>query len=265
MTARRTAHETRELIRTTALRLFRERGYDATTMRLVAQEAGVAVGNAYHHAASKDELVQELYLEVNREHVARTRARLDGGDLGERLRLTWHTSLDVFAPYHRFGAESIGAAVRPGSPASPFSPASAQSAALSRGLFREVVEGARPAVPAALRDDLVEALWLVQLGLTAAWVHDESPGAERTRALVDRVAPLVGRAVALARLPVARGLAQEVLALVRSVVPAAGGAGAGAAAAVPTEGPSADRPADGGSLEPPADGASVELPGEERR
>ncbi|WP_136518885.1 MULTISPECIES: TetR/AcrR family transcriptional regulator [Cellulomonas] len=217
---RRTALETRELIRTTALRLFAERGYDATTMRLVAQEAGVAVGNAYHHAASKDALVQELYLEVNRAHVELARTRLRPGDLGERLRTTWHAALDVFGPYHRFGAESIGAAVRPGSPASPFSPASAPSADLARDLLREVVTGATPAVPADLRDDLVQALWLAHLGVTAAWVHDDSPDARRTRELVDAAAPLVARLVRLARLPVARGLVQDLLALVRRIGPA---------------------------------------------
>ncbi|MFS0704064.1 TetR family transcriptional regulator [Cellulomonas sp. 179-A 9B4 NHS] len=211
---RRTASETRELIRATALRLFAERGYDATTMRLVAQEAGVAVGNAYHHVASKDVLVQELYLEVNRTHVAVARERLQPGDLGERLRTTWHAALDVFAPFHRFGAESIGAAVRPGSPASPFSPASAPSAELARGLLADVVDGATPRVPADLRDDLVAALWLAHLGVTAAWVHDPTPDARRTRELVDAAAPLVSRLVRLARLPVAHGVAGDVLALV---------------------------------------------------
>ena len=88
MSPRRSAEETRELIRGTALRLFRERGYDATTMRVVAQEAGVAVGNAYHHFGSKDDLVQELYREVNREHAERVRPVLaEGGDLAERLRV----------------------------------------------------------------------------------------------------------------------------------------------------------------------------------
>lgn len=214
MSPRRTADETRELIRTTALRLFREHGYDATTMRVVAQEAGVAVGNAYHHFASKDDLVQEVYLEVNREHAVRARSALDaGGDLATRLRATWHAGLDAFAPYRRFGAESIGAAIRPGSPASPFSATSAPSAALSRGLFREVVDGASPAVPAALRADLPELLWLAQLGVVTAWVHDGTPDVRRTRALVDGAAPLVGRLVSLARLPVARGVAEDALRL----------------------------------------------------
>ena len=56
--------DTKALVLATALRLFRERGYAATTMRAIAQEAGVATGNAYYHFASKDHLVQELYLDV---------------------------------------------------------------------------------------------------------------------------------------------------------------------------------------------------------
>ncbi|UZN04463.1 TetR/AcrR family transcriptional regulator [Cellulomonas sp. S1-8] len=218
MSARRSADETRELIRTTALRLFRERGHDATTMRVVAQEAGVAVGNAYHHFGSKDDLVQELYLEVNRTQVAQARALLqDGGDLAARLRTALHAGIDAFTPYRQFGVESVGAAIRPGSPASPFSDSSASTADLSRSLFREVVDGARPAVPAALRADLPELLWLAQVGLTVFWVHDTSPDARRTRTLVDGVAPLVGRLVSLSRLPVASGAAQDVLRLFASV------------------------------------------------
>ena len=54
------SEDTKALVRATALRLFRERGYAATTMRAIAQEAGVATGNAYYHFASKDHLVQEL-------------------------------------------------------------------------------------------------------------------------------------------------------------------------------------------------------------
>ncbi|WP_087509615.1 TetR/AcrR family transcriptional regulator [Cellulomonas iranensis] len=220
MSARRTADETRDLIRTTALHLFRERGFDATTMRAVAQEAGVAVGNAYHHFASKDDLVQEVYLEVNREHAARARTALaTGGDLTSRLRATWHAGLDAFGPYRRFGVESIGVAIRPGSAASPFSASSAPSADLSRAIFREVVDGASPAVPAHLRADLPELLWLAQLGVVVAWVHDTTPDQRRVRALVDGAAPLVGRLVGLARLPVARGVAEDALRLLRAVRP----------------------------------------------
>ena len=44
----RRGEETRALILETALALFREHGYGDTTMRTIAQHAGVALGNAYY-------------------------------------------------------------------------------------------------------------------------------------------------------------------------------------------------------------------------
>ncbi|CAM5596768.1 hypothetical protein STENM327S_00912 [Streptomyces tendae] len=43
------------------MRLFQERGYDRTTMRVIAQEAGVSVGNAYYYFAGKEHLIQGFY------------------------------------------------------------------------------------------------------------------------------------------------------------------------------------------------------------
>lgn len=214
------ARDTRAHVRATALRLFRERGYAATTMRLVAQEAGVATGNAYYHFASKDHLVQELYRDVGDDHARRAAAVLAaGGDLPTRLRGVLHAGIDAFDEYHAFGTEFVTVAIRPSSPASPFSSASRAARETSAQLFREVVEGADPAVPAHLRADLPELLWLAQLGLTLYWVYDDSPGRRRTRRLVDGAAPLVGRLVRLARLPVARRVTEDLLRLVRDARP----------------------------------------------
>src|SRR3954453_17894242 len=165
--------DTRSLVRATALRLFRERGYAATTMRAIAQEAGVSTGNAYYHFESKDHLVQELYLDVNREHVRRAQTVLAaGGDLAQRLRGVLLAGVDSFAEYHAFGGEFITVAIRPGSAARPFSADSSTARALSQDLFRELVDGAQPAVASVLRDELPELLWLVQLGVTLFWVYD---------------------------------------------------------------------------------------------
>ncbi|WP_456786934.1 TetR family transcriptional regulator [Cellulomonas sp. P5_C5] len=210
--------DTKALVRSTALRLFRERGYAATTMRAIAQEAGVATGNAYYHFASKDHLVQELYLDVTREQAAAARVVLaQGGDLTARLRGVMLAAVDAFAEYHAFGAEFVTVAIRPGSAASPFSAESSESRDLSQAVFRELVEGASPAVPTGLREELPELLWLAQLGVTLFWVYDSSPGQRRTRTLVEGITPLIGRLVKLSRLPVLRGASEDVLALVRAV------------------------------------------------
>jgi AcrR family transcriptional regulator len=51
--------QTRAAIAEAALRMFREQGYEATTMRAIAKEVGVATGNAYYYFDSKEELIQE--------------------------------------------------------------------------------------------------------------------------------------------------------------------------------------------------------------
>lgn len=214
------SEDTRRLIADTALRLFRERGYEGTTMRLVATEAGVAVGNAYYYFPSKDALVQELYRRVQVEHREAVADRLPrGGTLEQRLRGVFHAGLGVMAPFRSFGAAFVSTAIRPGDAASPFSEASTESRELAVGLFADVVDGADPPVRTPAQEELPELLWLLWLGITLFWLYDDSPDAARTRRLVDGVSPLVARLVRLSRLPVLRGTVADVLALLREVRP----------------------------------------------
>ncbi len=56
---------TRERILRAALALFfAKKGYEATTMRAVAREAGTSLGPAYHRYASKEEFALALYLRL---------------------------------------------------------------------------------------------------------------------------------------------------------------------------------------------------------
>ena len=71
------AEATRAAIVDAALRMFREQGYEATTMRAIAREAGVATGNAYYYFGSKEELIQEFYARNHAAHLAASRPVLD--------------------------------------------------------------------------------------------------------------------------------------------------------------------------------------------
>src|SRR5690242_21572791 len=105
---------TRELIRGVAMRSFRERGYEATSIRRIAEEAGVSVGTTNYQFGSKNQLVQELYLEVQRSHRTAAEpllARTD--DLIERLTIVYTTGLDQLTPYHAHAPEFLSAAVSP--------------------------------------------------------------------------------------------------------------------------------------------------------
>jgi len=51
----------RELITRTALKLFGERGYQATSIQHIASEAGISKGLMYSYFESKEELLSELF------------------------------------------------------------------------------------------------------------------------------------------------------------------------------------------------------------
>jgi AcrR family transcriptional regulator len=199
------AQQTRAVIVAAALALFRERGYEATTMREIASRAGVSTGNAYYYFGSKEELIQEFYATSHAEHLAVSRARLDGQhELGARLRDTLRAMIDVLAPYHAFAATFYKHAAEPSSPLSPFSKESSPARTASIGLYRDLVNGSSAKMPKDVRERLPELLWLMQMGVILYWVHDTSPGCARTYHLIDVTAPVAARLVAATRIPMLR-------------------------------------------------------------
>src|SRR2546423_687270 len=205
--------QTRQLVVDTAVRLFREHGYDRTTMRGIAQAAGLSVGNAYYYFPSKEHLVQEFYARIMDEHRAALQPLLSTRtQFAERLHAAYRTGVDVMSPYHAFAGRFFRIAADPASPMSPFSTESAPARERSVALFRDLVTGSETTIDPQLREDLPELLWLLHMGLTLFWVHDRSPGQEKTRLLIDRAVPLVDRLVRLARLRGVRPVAREVLA-----------------------------------------------------
>lgn len=210
---------TRTRIVEAALRLFRENGYDRTTMRAIAREAGVSVGNAYYYFNSKDELVQGFYDRIAELHRQRSLAVLAvEREFAGRLRGVMLDWLAVAAPYHEFGKQFFVNAADPDSPLSPFSPESSPAREAQIALHREVVEGSTATVDPRLRADLPELIWLFHMGVVLFWVHDRSPGCRRTRMLVERTVPLLDRLVRLSRLRVLRPVTREITLLVKDLL-----------------------------------------------
>lgn len=209
---------TRDAIVTAALELFREHGFERTTMRAVADRAGVSVGNAYYYFSSKDELVQGFYDQLVDEHRALALPELPGrSDLADRLGRTVHAWVTVAEPYREFAGRFFAVAAQPDNPLSPFSAEAGPAREAAVDLYRQVLDGAAGHVDPELARELPELLWLYHLGVVLFWVHDRSPGAGRTRLLVDRTVPMVARLVRLSRLPVLRPLGHQVVTLLREL------------------------------------------------
>ena len=212
------AEQTRAAIVEAAMRLFRGSGYDRTTMRAIAAEAGVSVGNAYYYFGSKEHLVQAFYDQLQSEHAEAAGRVLEretsfAGRL-EGVLLAW---LDVAAPHHAFAGQFFKNAAEPTSPLSPFSTESAPARDASIALFATLLDGSDAKVAPALRQELPELLWLLQMGMVLFWVYDQSPDQARSRTVVRRVVPIVDRLVRLSRMPVVRGIVDDVIGLMREL------------------------------------------------
>ncbi|GAA3472991.1 TetR family transcriptional regulator [Nonomuraea roseola] len=200
------------------MRLFRERGFDATTMRAIAAEAGVSVGNAYYYFASKDELVQAYY---DRAQIAHEEACRDllatERSFAARLTGVLREWVRVSEPYHEFAVKFFKHAAEPTNPLSPFSSQSTPAREASIAIYRQVVEGSRDRMDAELREELPELLWLMSMGIVLYWVHDTSPGCARTYRLIEVTVPLVDRLVGLSHLPGLRGITKDFIAAVHEL------------------------------------------------
>ena len=209
---------TRARIRDAAIASFRERGYDRTTLRLVADECGLAVGSAYYHFPSKQHLVQELFLDaVERQHADASVRFAATTDLIERVRIAMTTGLASLEPYSAHAGEFLAAMVTPGSPVNPLSAESGPAREIAIDVFRAAVDGSRQSLPKDVAAALPDALWAAYLLLALVWVSDASPGRAKTAALLERGLRLGGMLLPLLRLPVLRGPIREALGLAAAV------------------------------------------------
>ena len=209
------SEETRARIHETALALFLERGYEGTTMRAIAEEAGVALGNAYYYFASKEHLIQAFYGRTHAEHLAACAPILaGGGSFGDRLRAAMHAKLDTIEPYHRLSGVLFRTAADPDSPLNPFSAESAPVREQATALFRDIVDGSTTSIPDDLRAELPRLLWIYHMGVVLYWIHDRSAGRARSRRLVDGSVNLIARLVALGGNPLLKPLRRSVLRLI---------------------------------------------------
>ena len=210
--------QTREAIATAARALFLERGYDATTMRAVAERAGVSLGNAYYYFESKDHLVQEFYARMQVEHAQAAQAALEARrGFADRLLSAWESWVEVAVSLRPFAGSFFKVAAEPASPLSPFSLQSSPAREAGIALHRAILEGSDLSLPAEIRAELPELLWLAHMGVVLFWVHDASDDSARTRTLVRRAVPLLETLLRLTRLPGVRGVALEVVRLAASL------------------------------------------------
>jgi len=195
---------TRNTILERALQLFRDKGFEATTMRDVATQANVALGAAYYYFDSKDAIVMGFY-ERAQEHLAPLldQSLADAQGLHDRLRAIIQVKLNYFAADRKL-LGALSAHIDPNHPLSPFSKETRSIRDQDIAFFSRAVEGGKVRVPEDLKVHLPRVLWLYQMGLILFWVYDSSPKQERTMKLFGKSLAIVVALIKLSSFPMLR-------------------------------------------------------------
>jgi len=215
----RRGETSRAAILATALDLFQERGYEATTMRAIAERAGVSLGSSYHYFPSKEHLVLEFYRHTHELHAAAIAPLLAREtDLSARLRGTIRAVVVTCEPFHAVAGSIFSTVANPESPLNPFGAAARPLREEVVALYAEVVRGSDARIPADIAELLPLTLWLYQMAILYFWIFDRSPGRLRTLEVIDETTDLIVKLLGLANLPVLRGSRKRILGLIKDVV-----------------------------------------------
>jgi AcrR family transcriptional regulator len=209
------SQETRLQILRTALGLFRERGLDETTMRGIAEAAELSLGAAYYYFPSKEAIIQAYYDQVQAEHYSRVSAALAQGrqSLLERLRVAFHTKLDILQGDRKLLGALFRFAGQPEHPLSPLGAGTRENRQQSMATFSLAL--GKEHLPDDVRAILPSALWALHTGILLYYIYDDSPEQKRTRNLVDGALALLVSFLSLVKLPFLKPVRGGVLALLR--------------------------------------------------
>jgi AcrR family transcriptional regulator len=209
------AQLTRSHLLSTALRVFRERGLEAATMRDLAAAAGASLGSAYYYFPSKEAIIQAYYDDVQAEHARRVTATLaeKNLDLKDRLRAAFHAKLDILQGDRKLLSALFRYTGEPQHPLSALGDATRKNRQQSMSVFLAALGEER--LPDDIRTVLPSGLWALHMGIILYFIYDESPEQQRTRQLVDGALTLVVRILALVRLSLLKPVRGSILTLLR--------------------------------------------------
>ncbi len=186
--------ETRAKILAAALTRFRKHGFDRTTMREIADDAGVALGGAYYYFPSKDAIVLAYYDQTQRLVASRvTDVFAKTTDVRERLGAAFHTRLDVLARDRKLLSGLFRSIADPSADLSIFAERTKQVREESISLFAEATSTSEhvATLDDCTRRIIALSFWSLQMGMLLYFIRDTSPKQDKTRKLVDHSLDLV--------------------------------------------------------------------------
>ena len=189
----------RDRLYETAMRMIARHGYEATTLREIAKEAGVSVGLLYRYFPSKQAVIIALYDELSADF-AREAAAMKHGRWRDRFVFALETSLRALHP-HRVTLRALIPVLIGDPDDGVFADGTAFSRQRVQSVFEDAVAGAADAPKPPLAEALGRLLYLVHLAVLLWWLLDKTPKQRATAALVALTKQLLPSAALTLALP----------------------------------------------------------------
>jgi AcrR family transcriptional regulator len=206
----------RDRLYATAMRMIAQRGFEATTLRDIANEAEVSVGLVYRYFPSKQAIILAFYEELTADY-SRRAAGMKPGRWRDRFIFALNTSLHVLHP-HRVALRALSPVLVGDPDDGVFAAGSAFSRQRVQQVFEDAVTGASDPPKGPLADALGRLLYLVHLAVLMWWLLDKSPKQRATAALVALTEQLLPSAALTLRLPPVRRFVIAVDELIREAL-----------------------------------------------
>ncbi|SRR6266568_4708961 len=208
--------EARGKLYSAAIALIAERGYEATTLREIADRARVSAGLLYRYFPSKRSVVLALYDELSAEYAGRA-GLMRPGRWRQRFVEALRVSLDVLDP-HRATLQGLIPVLVGGVEDGLFARSTAFSRLRVQGAFVDAVHGATDSPGGETADALGRLLYLAHLAVILWWLLDRTAGRRATTELITLIENTLPAAALALRLKRARRILLQADALLRAAL-----------------------------------------------
>lgn len=189
----------KDLLYSTAKQLIAKHGFEATTLRDIAAEAGVSVGLLYRYFPSKQAVVLAIYDELSLAYAERS-ALMPSGKWRDRFLFALRESLQVLEP-HRTTLRALTPIIVGNPEQGIFSPSTAFSRLRVQSVFEQAITASKDAPNQPLAAALGRLLYLLHLAVILWWLYDKTPKQRATTSLISLIEQTLPSAALAIRMP----------------------------------------------------------------
>ena len=197
------SEQTKEKILTVGWSLFQKKGFEQSSMRDIAQTAGVATGAAYYYFKRKEDLVLELYKRVQAECEKQTEQVIaKTKSFEKRLYDVIQLNLKQLSPYRKLMLVLAENSMNFKNSVSPFSVENKKIRTSAIENINKIIQGSNIKVHSSLLNILPTVLWLYEMAIVLLWTYDSSTYQKKTQQFIKLSLKLICILLKISLLPI---------------------------------------------------------------